>query len=122
MDKKPFSWKARGNSFRFAFEGLAAAFRTEHNTWIHLGLTLAAAAAGIWLKISLTEILVLVVVTGMVWAAELFNTAFEKTIDLVSPGQHPLAKLVKDLAAAAVLVTALTALVAAALIFIPKLI
>lgn len=121
MNRKPFSWKERGNSFTYAWQGLRAAFRTEHNTWIHLGLTVVAAALGAWLRISRNEVIALVIVTAMVWAAELFNTALEKAMDFISIEKHSLIKLVKDLAAAAVLVTALAALAVGLLIFLPKL-
>ena len=122
MEKKKFSWKERGNSFTYAWAGIKAVFRTEHNTWIHLGLTVAAMLLGFWLHISRGEFLVLIVIMTMVWTAEIFNTAIEKTMDFISTERHPQIKLVKDLAAAAVLLTALAALVVGALIFIPKLI
>ena len=57
----------------------------------------------------------------MVWTAEIFNTAIEKTMDFISREKHPQIKLVKDLAAAAVLITAVSAIIVGAIIFIPKL-
>jgi diacylglycerol kinase (ATP) len=62
----------------------------------------------------------LVIVIGLVWVAEIFNTAIEKIMDLISPSYHPEVKLIKDLAAAAVLTTAFIAVIAGAIIFIPK--
>ena len=121
MERKKFSWKERGNSFTYAWDGIKAVFRTEHNTWIHLALTVVALLLGFILKISRGEFLVLLIVMTMVWTAEIFNTALEKTMDFISKEKHPQIKLVKDLAAAAVLLTALSALVAGAIIFIPKL-
>lgn len=115
-----FSWRQRRNSFAYAFCGLKAAFKTEHNLWIHTALTLVAALLGFVLHISSYEWLALVLAMGLVWMAELFNTALEKTMDFISTEQNPKIKLVKDLAAAAVLVTALTALVCGGIIFIPK--
>ena len=121
MEQKKFSWKERGNSFTYAWDGIKAVLRTEHNTWIHLALTVAALALGFVLKISAGEFMGLIIVMTMVWTAEIFNTAIEKTMDFISKERHPQIKLVKDLAAAAVLITALSAIVVGAIIFIPKL-
>ena len=120
MEKKQFSWKERGNSFSYAAAGLRALMRTEHNAWLHALLTLAAALMGVLFSITAIEWMLLVIVMGGVWVAELFNTALEKAMDLISKEVHPGIKLVKDLAAAAVLVAALVALAVGALIFIPK--
>ena len=120
MEPKKFSWKQRGNSFSYAWDGLKAAFKTEHNTWIHLALSFTALALGLVMKISSMEFVALIIVMTMVWVAELFNTAIEKTMDFISREKHPSIKLVKDLAAAAVLITALSALIVGAIIFIPK--
>ncbi len=121
MERRKFSWKERGNSFTYAWDGMKAVLRTEHNTWIHLALTVGALALGFILKISAAEFTGLIIVMTMVWTAEIFNTAIEKTMDFISKEKHPQIKLVKDLAAAAVLITALSAIVVGAIIFIPKL-
>jgi diacylglycerol kinase len=121
MEQRKFSWKERGNSFTYAWDGIKAVMRTEHNTWIHLGLTVAAIALGFVLHISKGEFIALILVMTMVWVAEIFNTAIEKTMDFISRERHPQIKLIKDLAAAAVLVTAFSALITGAIIFIPKL-
>ena len=120
MERRRFSWKERGNSFTYAWAGIKAVFRTEHNTWIHLALTAAAIVLGLVLKIGRGELLALIIVMTMVWTAEIFNTAIEKTMDFISREKHPQIKLVKDLAAAAVLITALSAVIVGAIIFIPK--
>jgi diacylglycerol kinase len=121
MEQKKFSWKERGNSFSYAWDGIKAVFRTEHNTWIHLALTVVALTLGFILKITTGEFLAIIIIMTMVWMAEIFNTAIEKTMDFISKEKHPQIKLVKDLAAAAVLVTAVAALIVGAIIFIPKL-
>lgn len=121
MEPKKFSWKERGNSFTYAWAGIKAVFRTEHNTWIHLVLTCMAMVIGFVLKISPGEFIALIIVMTMVWTAEIFNTAIEKTMDFISREKHPQIKLVKDLAAAAVLITAVSAMIVGAIIFIPKL-
>ena len=78
MEPKKFSWKERGNSFTYAWAGIKAVFRTEHNTWIHLVLTCMAMVIGFVLKISPGEFIALIIVMTMVWTAEIFNTAIEK--------------------------------------------
>ena len=120
MERKRFSWKERGNSFTYAWSGIKALMRTEHNAWIHLALTIAAVALGIILKISKGEFLAIIIAMTMVWVTEILNTAIEKTMDFISLEEHPQIKLVKDLAAAAVLITAFSALLVGAIIFIPK--
>lgn len=121
MEQRKFSWKERGNSFTYAWDGIKAVLQTEHNTWIHLTLTVVALSLGFILNISAGEFTGLIIVMTMVWTAEIFNTAIEKTMDFISKEKHPQIKLVKDLAAAAVLITAISAIVVGAIIFIPKL-
>lgn len=120
MTSQPFSWKARVASFSFAFRGIVAFFRTEHNAWIHGGLTVLVLVLSIVLKISKTEFILLVLAMTPVWMAELFNTAIEKAMDFISIEQHQQIKLVKDLAAAAVLIAAIAALLIGCIVFIPK--
>lgn len=120
MTRKKFSWRERGNSFGFAYQGLKALFRTEHNAWIHGGLTVVALLLGLLLQISKTEWALLIIVMAMVFVTEIINTALEKTMDFISLEKHPQIKLVKDLAAAAVLITAVAALTIGAIIFLPK--
>jgi len=115
-----FSFMARINSFRFAFDGIWQFFIREHNARIHLAATIIVFAAAYRLGLSRNEVLVLVIVTGIVWAAEIFNTAIEKIMDHISPGYHKQVKYIKDLSAAAVLVTAIVAAIIGLFIFIPK--
>lgn len=121
ITNKSFSWKARGASFRFAWQGIRALFRTEHNAWIHSGLTIAAAVLSLLLQISKTEFILLILAVTLVWVTELINTAIEKTADFISTQKHPQIGLVKDLAAAAVLLSAVAALTIGTIIFLPKL-
>jgi diacylglycerol kinase (ATP) len=120
MSQRKFSWKERGNSFGFAWQGMKALFRTEHNAWIHFALTVAVVVLSFYFRISFGEAMSLTIVMAMVWSAELFNTALEKTMDFISQERHPQVKLIKDLAAAAVLITALAAVIVGGLIFLPK--
>jgi len=121
MPNKKFSWRERGNSFGFAWQGIKALFRTEHNAWIHGGLTVIVIFLSLLLDVSRTEVCILVLTMSFVWAAEIFNTALEKAMDFISTEKHPQIGLVKDLAAAAVLVSAVAAFVIGLIIFLPKL-
>ena len=120
-EKERFSWKARAKSFVYAWDGIKALIRTEHNTYIHLALAAVVIALGFLLGISRMEFLILIVVISMVIVAEVFNTAIEKAMDFISLEKHPQIKLVKDLASAAVLLAAFAAVVVGCIIFIPKL-
>ena len=93
----------------------------EHNTRIHLAATIAVGIAAYVFHVSYAEAAVLAIVTGIVWITEIMNTCIERTMDFFYPEEHPQVKYIKDLAAGAVLVAAITAVVAGLLIFIPKL-
>ena len=121
MERKRFLWKERLASFAYAWAGIRQAFKTEHNTWIHLFLTITSVIAGLILQIEKWDWIALVIVITMVWVAELFNTCIEKIMDFISTEKHPQIKLVKDVAAAAVLITAFSAIIVGLLIFVPKL-
>ena len=108
-------------SFKFACEGIAHAFRTQRNFRIHCGITLLVLVMGLALRISFDQWAILFVMIALVFQAELINTALEALVDKVSPEVHPLAKVAKDCAAGAVLVTAMGAVVVGVLIFGPKL-
>lgn len=113
--------KDRLKSIRYALDGVVAFFRSEPNAVIHLVATTLVIILSVVLKLHQAEILTLVIVTGFVWMAELFNTAIEKIMDFISVEKHPAIKYIKDIAAAGVLVSALVALVAGCVIFLPKL-
>ena len=107
-------------SFKYAYEGLKYAFKYEQNILVHFLATILVIIAGIFFKISMTEWLVLTLIIGLVIATELMNTSIEATIDLVTKEVHPLAKVAKDTAAAAVLIFGITALIIGLIIFVPK--
>ena len=112
---------ARIRSFGYAFKGLSAAWADQHNLWIHSFAAVAVTATGLWLKLPRQDWTILVLTISMVIAAELFNSAIESAVDLASPDLHPLAGRAKDIAAAAVLVTAIGAMVVGLLILGPPL-
>lgn len=107
-------------SFGYAFNGLKVMLKEEHNARIHLVCAVLAVALGAVLKISLPEWALLAVAIGAVLAAELFNSALENLADHLAPEKHEKIKKVKDLSAAAVLVSALAALAIGAVLFLPK--
>ncbi|MCE1255613.1 MAG: diacylglycerol kinase family protein [Anaerolineae bacterium] len=108
-------------SFKNAFSGLDYALRTQPNIHIHLVATILVILLSVLLNITSLEWVMVLILVGMVWIAEIFNTAIEKVVDLCSPQYHMLAKISKDLAAAGVLVAAITAAISGCIIFIPHL-
>jgi len=119
-DYKPFSIRERSRSFTHAFNGIFIFFRQEHNAVLHLLATVLVVALIILFPVSRIEIIVLIIVTGSVWVAEFFNTAIERIMDLITKEYHPEIKFIKDVTAAAVLITAIVAFVTACLVFVPK--
>jgi diacylglycerol kinase len=107
--------------FRYAFSGLWYALRTQRNIRVHVGIAILAILLGVVLHISAVEFaMVCVAITG-VFIAEMFNTVFELCIDLASPDYHPLAKIAKDVAAGAVLLSAMLSIVIGLFVFGPHL-
>lgn len=96
-------------------------FRTEKNMRIHLTFTVLVIIFGWILRISITEWLLCLLCFGLVFTAEMVNTAIENIVDLVSPQQNKLAGKAKDIAAGAVLVSAIISACVGLIIFIPKL-
>jgi len=96
-------------AFRYAFAGLAAAWRSERNLRIHAVIAAAAVVAGAVLRLPAAGWAIVFLAIALVVTAELLNAAVEAVVDLVSPEDHPLAKRAKDVAAAGVLVAAVGA-------------
>ena len=107
--------------FGFAFSGLWHAIRTQVNMKVHISIAIIAVALGIFLHISAVEFALIFVAIAGVLIAEMFNTVIELCIDLASPTYHPLAKTAKDVAAGAVLLSAIMAIIIALFIFGPHL-
>ncbi len=93
----------------------------DHNGRVHLFATIVAIGLSFYLKISGYEWIAILSVISAVFVAEIFNSAIEKLADVVSLDYHPKIKVVKDLAAAAVLIAAFLAVAVGAIVFIPKL-
>lgn len=111
----------RKESIIHAFAGLAAIFRTEPNTRIHLAATIATVALGAWLMLSPIEWALIAFAIGAVWIAELANTAVEIIVDMITEEYSEEAKLAKDLGAGAVMAAAITAVVIGLLVLGPPL-
>jgi diacylglycerol kinase len=105
------------DAFAFAWSGLVVAFHEQRNLRIHLLVAAGVVAAGFYFGINKMEWITLSIVSGMVIGAELLNSSIEALVDLVSPEHKPMAGKVKDVAAGAVLVTAITSVVVGVLIF-----
>jgi diacylglycerol kinase len=108
-------------SFGFALTGLRYAFRTQANFRIHTVISLAVMAIGLGLQLGPIEWAVLIVTMMIVLTTELMNTALEATLDRVGVEHHPLAKVAKDMAAGAVLISAIGAVLVGLLILGPHL-
>ena len=118
MEKnKKFSFIKRIESFKHAGRGLYLFIKNTHNAWIHFLILLVVIVSGFYFKISSIEWMILILTGGFVLAAEAFNTALEIDIDLTSPEYHPYARDTKDVAAGAVLISAITAIIVGVLIF-----
>lgn len=119
--RSPFDIRRRLKSFVYALEGWWYVLRTQHNAWIHAAISVCVFALAFWLGLSRLEWSILILTTMIVWMAEFFNTALEAVVDMATPELHPLAKVAKDVAAAAVLVGALGAVLVGLLIMGPAL-
>jgi diacylglycerol kinase len=121
MKREKFSISKRLKSFGYAFNGLKVLFKEEHNARIHLVAAFCVILLGWFLELSALEWVAISLAIGAVFAAELFNSALENLTDHLAPERHANIKKVKDLAAAAVLVCAITAVAVGCLVFLPKL-
>lgn len=119
---RPFSFRARLNSFRHAWSGLKTVIREEHNARIHLMVMLVALGAAWYFRITPAEWAMVLLCIGLVVSLEIVNSAIEKLADAVSPERNEQIKRVKDLAAAAVLVSAIIAAVVGLMVFVPRII
>lgn len=114
-------FKKRYNSFKFALRGINSAFRSEPHMRLHVLSALAVVIAGFFFNITALEWCLLAGCIGLVFIAEIFNTAIETLTNLVSPQWHDLAGKTKDLSAGAVLAASMTAAIVGLIIFLPYL-
>jgi diacylglycerol kinase (ATP) len=115
--------RRRGNllsSFNYAFDGIVYALRHERNMWVHFGIALVVLVAALFFALTRLEVIALLVAISFVLIAEMFNTAVEHIVDLITDEEDPRAKIAKDVAAGAVLVAAVNAVAVAYLVFYDK--
>jgi diacylglycerol kinase (ATP) len=124
--RRDLSWRIASNlivSFKYAWNGLSYAFVTQRNFRIHVVLGSIAIALGLYLDLAPAEVALIGLTSGLVLAMELLNTAIESVVDLtVKQTYHELAKIAKDCAAGAVLVSALASLLVGGSLLVPPLV
>lgn len=108
-------------SFKYAFSGIVAALKEEPNLKFHVVVGILTLAAATILKISKTDLLIIIFLVGFVISLELTNTAIEAVVDAFTDKGHPGAKLAKDISAGAVLIAAVTSAILGLMIFLPYL-
>lgn len=107
-------------SFHYAISGVFRFFRYERNGQIQLCAAIVSIILGIWLSINAGEWTAVLLCIGAVFSLEMINTAIEKMCDFIQPERHPAIKAIKDIAAGAVLMSAVASLIIGAIIFLPK--
>ncbi len=113
--------RSRPRSFKYAFTGLWYVIHTQRNAWIHALVSIAVILVGLWLQLVPHDWAVIILAIAMVWTAEFLNTALEAVVDMASPQVHPLARVGKDVGAAAVLIAAILSVFIGLLILGPPL-
>ncbi len=114
--------RSRLQAFRYAARGIVRMLQNEFNARVHAVATILVVALSLALHIDRTEWLVVILAIAAVWCAEGFNTAFEALCDVASPEYHPEVERAKDVAAGAVLITAIGAVAVGVLVFGPRLV
>jgi diacylglycerol kinase len=111
----------RLGSFRYAIHGIVLTVQSQHNAWIHLGVSLAVIIAGFYVGLEINGWLWLITAITLVWAMEALNTAVERLADAAVPEIHPLIGQAKDASAGAVLIAVLAAVLIGLLVLGPPL-
>jgi diacylglycerol kinase (ATP) len=123
--RRSLAWQIAPNlrtSFQYAWAGVSYAFVTQRNFRIHTTIAILAITLGLFLKVNAVEMSILTLTCALVMVLELLNTALESVVDLtVGQSYHELAKIAKDCAAGAVLISAIAALLVASFILLPPL-
>lgn len=107
-------------SFKYAFEGIITTIKEERNMFIHFLIAIIVVITGIYVRLSLNEWLICLLLFTLVFSLELINTAIENTVDLVTTKKNKKAKIAKDAAAGAVLIAAIFTSIIGIIIFLPK--
>jgi diacylglycerol kinase (ATP) len=109
------------DSFNYALEGFIYVLKTQFNMRVHFLIGVAVLLIGIYFNISKIELIVLTISISLVLLCEMFNTAIEFATDLVNQSFHPMIRMIKDICAGAVLLSAVNALIVGYLIFLNRL-
>jgi len=112
--------RKRIQSFGYAGRGIRQVFSSEANMKIHILIAIIVIICGFLFKITVSEWIFCLLCIGLVFSAEMINTAIENVVDLASPEHHELAGKAKDIAAGAVLICAIISVIIGLLIFVPK--
>jgi len=112
--------KKRLQSFKYAFSGLRFFIKCTPNSWIHLATAIGVIIMSFLFKLNFYEWLFVILAIISVFVAEAFNTAIEKITDYIIPEKNEHAKIIKDIAAGAVLLCAIGAIIIGIIIFLPK--
>ncbi|MBD3287318.1 diacylglycerol kinase family protein [candidate division KSB1 bacterium] len=112
---------ARIRSFKYAGTGIWSMLKSQHNAWIHAIASGVVIAAAFWFQVTTVEWCLLLLAIMAVWTAEGFNTALEFLADASTPDYHPLVGKAKDVAAGAVLISAIGSLIIGVIVFYPYL-
>ena len=113
--------KKKSIGFKHAWDGILVVLKSERNFRIHLLIGSIVLLLGCALNLSLGKWFAIILVIGLVLVAEMFNTAIERMLDYLNPSIHPSAKMIKDIAAGTVLISAMAAVIIGMIIFIPEL-
>jgi diacylglycerol kinase len=116
---RPFQFTGRMRSFYHAICGIVRMIRCQHNAWVHAFATVTVLFAAFFFRISGPDWCWIILAISIVWTAEALNTAFEFLADAASPEFHPLVRNAKDVAAGAVLITAIAAVIIGCVVFWP---
>ena len=119
-----YSYKTAKNqweSFQYAAAGLVFLLRRQHTIRLLVAMTVGVVLLAVFLRVNVQSLVMVLLAIGMVWVTEMFNTALEAAVNLVQPDYHPMAKVSKDVAAAASLITSFIAMVIITLLLLPPL-
>lgn len=120
MKPQKFSIKTRLQSFKYAFDGFKEFVKSEHNARIHLFFTVIVIVLGFYFELNKTEWLFIVFCIALVFITEIINTSIEKIADFICSENNQKIKKIKDLAALAVLISAIASVTVGLIVFIPK--
>ena len=119
-EKNTLTFSGRIRSIKFALRGIRTMVASQQNAWIHAAATVVVVAGGLVVGLSRSEWSWVVLAIVSVWTAEALNTAFEFLTDVASPNFHPIAEKAKDVAAGAVLLSAIGAVIIGVVVLWPK--